>query len=168
MAKRWCLRILFCAYKLWLNQTLKIFSFFCCSNLRTFFYFQPNLSYFTLISSHFSAFLSIFSVFDKRFFLMSVEYTGMEIHLFSCAISVVRWSPQRFYSSAWQHFITQLIFDFLLIHRFSPKLLLEKKYQHTHLSPQDPCMACLMMPLYTATLINSTRLILPHFRCGSR
>ena len=47
---------------------LKIFSFsadfsiFCCSNLHTFFYFQPNLSYFTLISSRFSAFLSIFSV----------------------------------------------------------------------------------------------------------
>ena len=37
-------------------------------NLHTFFYFQPNLSYFTLISSLFSAFLSIFSVFDKRSF----------------------------------------------------------------------------------------------------
>ena len=44
------------------------FSFFCCSNLRTSFYFQPNFSYFTLISSCFSAFLSIFSVFDKRSF----------------------------------------------------------------------------------------------------
>ena len=45
-----------------------ISAFFCCSNLRTFFYFQPNLSYVTLISSRFSAFLSIFSDFDKRSF----------------------------------------------------------------------------------------------------
>ena len=44
------------------------FSFFCCSNLRIIFYFQPNFSYFTLISSCFSAFLSIFSVFNKRSF----------------------------------------------------------------------------------------------------
>ena len=38
------------------------FSFFCCSNLRAFFYFQLNLSYFTLISAVFQLFWAI-SVF---------------------------------------------------------------------------------------------------------
>ena len=39
------------------------FSFFYCSNLRTFFYFQPNLSYFTLISSRFFSFFEHFQCF---------------------------------------------------------------------------------------------------------
>ena len=56
-------------YRPWKFPAFRLISsFFCCSNLHTFFYFQPNLSSFTFILSRFSAFLSIFSVFDKRSF----------------------------------------------------------------------------------------------------
>ena len=43
------------------------FRVWCCSNLRVFIYFQPNLSYFTPISRCFSVFVEQFQSFSQKF-----------------------------------------------------------------------------------------------------